>query len=82
MVLAYVKKEALIRKSETKKEKKMRKWIDMHCDTLSELLSAETLEENSLCVDRKRMEQTKMLAEFLHVLYVYQMESGKKHTRR
>ena len=42
----------------------MRKWIDMHCDTLSELLSAETLEENSLCVDRKRMEQTKMLAEF------------------
>lgn len=64
MVLAYVKKEALIRKSETKKEKKMRKWIDMHCDTLSELLSAETLEENSLCVDRKRMEQTKMLAEF------------------
>ena len=22
--------------------------------------------ENSLCVDRKRMEQTKMLAEFLH----------------
>ena len=64
MVLAYVKIEALIRKSETKKEKKMRKWIDMHCDTLSELLSAETLEENSLCVDRKRMEQTKMLAEF------------------
>ena len=51
MVLAYVKKEALIRKSETKKEKKMRKWIDMHCDTLSELLPAETLEENSLCVD-------------------------------
>ena len=42
----------------------MRKWIDMHCDTLSELLPAETLEENSLCVDRKRMEQTKMLAEF------------------
>ena len=42
----------------------MRKWIDMHCDTLSKLLPAETLEENSLCVDRKRMEQTKMLAEF------------------
>ena len=40
----------------------MRKWIDMHCDTLSELLSAETLEENSLCVDRKRMEQTNMLS--------------------
>ena len=61
----------------------MRKWIDMHCDTLSELLSAETLEENSLCVDRKRMEQTKNAGGiFLHVLYVYQMESGKKHTRR
>ena len=70
MVLAYVKKEALIRKSETKKEKKMRKWIDMHCDTLSELLPAETLEENSLCVDRKRMEQTKMLAEFF-ACFVY-----------
>lgn len=60
----------------------MRKWIDMHCDTLSKLLPAETLEENSLCVDRKRMEQTKMLAEFLPVLYTCQMESGKKHTRR
>ena len=48
----------------------MRKWIDMHCDTLSELLPAETLEENSLCVDRKRMEQTKMLAEFF-ACFVY-----------
>lgn len=45
----------------------MEMWIDMHCDTLSELLVAgqkETLEENRLSVDRKRMEQTKMLAEF------------------
>ena len=48
----------------------MRKWIDMHCDTLSKLLPAETLEENSLCVDRKRMEQTKMLAEFF-ACFVY-----------
>ena len=48
----------------------MRKWIDMHCDTLSELLPAETLEENSLGVDRKRMEQTKMLAEFF-ACFVY-----------
>lgn len=39
----------------------------MHCDTLSELLladSKETLQKNLLCVDVQRMEQTEMLAEF------------------
>ena len=45
----------------------MKTWIDMHCDTLSELLladSKETLQKNLLCVDVQRMEQTEMLAEF------------------
>lgn len=45
----------------------MRHWIDMHCDTLSELLvtePGETVEKNHLCVDVERMRQTSMLAEF------------------
>ena len=58
----------------------MRKWIDMHCDTLSELLSAETLEENSLCVDRKRMEQTKMLAEFFLLSKKCEVKNLGKYT--
>lgn len=45
----------------------MRYWIDMHCDTLSELFLAEhgeTVGKNHLCVDVERMRQTNMLAEF------------------
>lgn len=41
-------------------------WIDMHCDTLSELMRMKkgTLQENGLCVDFKRLKQTGAVAQF------------------
>lgn len=41
-------------------------WIDMHCDTLSELIKGkeETLQKNGLCVDIKRLKQAKAAAQF------------------
>ena len=48
------------------------KWIDMHCDTLSEITkikkknkdSKESLRRNHLCVDTKRLAQTDSAAQF------------------
>ena len=41
-------------------------WIDMHCDTLSELMKVKNgnLQENTLCVDIKRLKQIKTAAQF------------------
>ena len=49
------------------------KWIDMHCDTLSEIVkiketdrnTAESLYRNHLCVDAERLRQTDSAAQFL-----------------
>ena len=48
------------------------KWIDMHCDTLSEIIkikekdknTEESLYRNHLCVDVERLRQTDSLAQF------------------
>ena len=49
----------------------MRHWIDMHCDTLSELLvtePGETVEKNHLCVDVERMRRRVCWQSFLPAL--------------
>lgn len=55
-----------------KMEETVMKWIDMHCDTLSEIIkikekdknTEESLYRNHLCVDVERLRQTDSLAQF------------------
>ena len=61
------------------------KWIDMHCDTLSEIVkiketdrnTAESLYRNHLCVDAERLRQTDSAAQFF-ACYVNAAEYGDK----
>lgn len=59
-------------KQENNREKADMKWIDMHCDTLSELArlrkagegQGQTLMRNNLCVDMERLRQEDSAAQF------------------
>ena len=59
------------------------KWIDMHCDTLSEIIkikekdrnTTESLHRNHLCVDAERLRQTDSAAQFF-ACYVNAAEYG------
>ena len=61
------------------------KWIDMHCDTLSEIVkiketdrnTAESLYRNHLCDDAERLRQTDSAAQFF-ACYVNAAEYGDK----
>ena len=45
------------------------KWIDMHCDTLSEIIRQnKELKRNDLCADLERLTQGGAYAQFLPVL--------------
>ena len=64
------------------------KWIDMHCDTLSEIIkikekdksTEESLYRNHLCVDAERLRQTDSAAQFF-ACYVNAAEYGDTDTR-
>ena len=46
------------------------RWIDMHCDTVSEIYKNRkgTLMKNTLCVDMERLERGERRCSFLRVL--------------
>lgn len=45
------------------------RWIDMHCDTLSEIIRQnKELKKNDLCVDLERLEEGGACASSLHAL--------------
>ena len=64
------------------------KWIDMHCDTLSEIIkikekdksTEESLYKNHLCVDAERLRQTESAVQFF-ACYVNAAEYGDTDTR-